>query len=269
MQQVGARPSLVNYLRDLWRHRSFLLTMASADFVSRHQQNVLGQIWVLLNPVLLGTAYYLVFGLLLGTDKGTDNYVAFLMIGLFAFLFLSSGMNYGAKSLVGNMGVVRALRFPRVVLPIAVVMTELLVSLPAFLIAAVLVVVTGGTPTWTWLLYPVAIFILYGLTTGIAMIAAVVVYQFRDTSNLVPLITRMLRYVSGVFFVIPAYAGGVLGLVLAYQPVAVVLTMLRQTLMEDVPLTWPVWAFSMGWALLFLVVGFIVFWRSEASYGRQ
>lgn len=270
LQQVGVRPSLGVYIRDVWRHRSFLLTMSSADFVARNQDNYLGQIWSVLSPLLLGAAYYLVFGVMLGTTLGTEgNYVPFLMIGLFAFIFISSAMNHGAKSLVSNMNVVRALRFPRVVLPVAVVMTQFFAAIPAFGIAMIVAVFSGERITWSWLLYPVAILITYVMTTGVAMFGAALVYRIRDAANLIPLITRMLRYVSGVFFVIPAYTSGIVGVIMAYQPVAVVLTMLRQTLMEGFELTLTVWLVSIGWAVGLFVIGFIVFWQAEGTYGRR
>ncbi len=270
MERVGIRPKLRTYLRDVWAHRGFLMTMSSADFVARHQQNYLGQIWTVLNPLLLGAAYYIVFGKILRTDKGAeDNFVQMLIIGLFSFLFIAAGMNYGAKALIGNMNVVRALRFPRVVLPISVVITELLAALPAFFVAMIVAVVAGEPVTWKWLLYPVAIMIVYVMTTGLAMIAAAFVYRVRDAANLIPLMTRMLRYVSGVFFVLPAYTSGVGGFLLQYQPVSVSLTMMRQALMESFELTWAVWLTAGGWAIGLFFVGFVVFWRSEATYGRQ
>jgi len=270
--QVGVRPPLRSYIRDVWRHRGFLVTMSSADFVARHQQNYLGQIWSVLNPILLGAAYYIVFGLILQTTVGAEtNYVPFLMVGLFAFIFISAGMNHGAKSLIGNLNVVRALRFPRVVLPISVVMTEMFAALPAFAIAMLIAAISGEPVSWEWLLYPVAILIVYVMTTGIAMIGAALVYRVRDAANLIPLITRMLRYISGVFFVVSAYTSGVAGAIMYYQPVAVVLTMLRQTLIggEGFALTLDVWLVSMGWAVGFFLIGFVVFWWAEATYGRQ
>ncbi|MGB3762008.1 MAG: ABC transporter permease [Ornithinimicrobium sp.] len=270
LQQVGVRPGFGAYIHDVWRHRSFLLTMSSADFVAKNQDNYLGQIWSILSPLLLGAAYYLVFGVMLETTRGAvDNYVPFLITGLFAFLFISAGINNGAKSLTSNMNVVRALRFPRVVLPVAVVMTQFFVALPAFGIAMVVAVVTGEPITWNWLLYPVAILITFVMVTGLAMIGAALVYRIRDAANLLPLITRLLRYVSGVFFVIPAYTSGVIGAVMAYQPVAVVLTMLRQSLMQGFELTLSVWLASIAWAVAFFLIGFVVFWQAEGTYGRK
>ncbi len=270
LELVGVRPPLGAYLRDVWRHRSFLLTMATADFISRHQQSFLGQIWLLLNPLLQGAAYWLIFGgVILDTRKGADNYIGFLLIGLFMFLFVASGINNGAKALTGNMGLVRALRFPRVILPIAVTLTELFAALPAFAVALLVALLTGEKPAWSWLLYPVAILIAFVMTCGISMLAARLVYFVRDLANLVPLITRVLRYTSGVFFVISANATGLLGAVLMYQPVAAALTIIRESVLAEFPLDGSVWAAATAWAVVFFVSGLIVFWRGEATYGRQ
>jgi teichoic acid transport system permease protein len=268
LQPMGVRPPFGQYVRDVWGKRHFLFTLSAANFVARHQNNYLGQLWAVLNPLLLGAAYWLIFGKLLGTDDGTTNYVGFLTIGLFTFMFVSAGFNYAAKALVDQLSLVRALRFPRALLPISVVLTEMFASLPAFALLLILAVLTGERPDWKWLLFPVAILIVTLTTTGLGLLSARFVHGARDLSNLIPLLTRMLRYVSGVFFSVTAYASGLLGDILAYQPVAVSLTMVRETLLAEAPLSWSTWAWASGWAVGLFAVGFVVFWRAEASYGR-
>ena len=276
LAQVGVRPPLPRYLGDLWRHRHFLVTMSAADSVARHQNNYLGQFWALLSPLLLGVAYFLIFGLLLPVRGNVENFVAFLIIGLFTFLFMSAGFNYAAKSLVSNTALVRSLRFPRAVLPISTVLAELLASVPAFSILLVLALATGERPGWKWLLFPVAIALVATMSMGLGLITARLVHGARDLANLVPLTTRMLRYVSGIFFPVAFFAeqladrldAPLLVDVLSLQPIAVSLTMVRETLLGEFPLTWQTWAFSGGWSLLFLLLGLVLFWRGEATYGR-
>lgn len=278
LQQVGVRPGLGSYLKDLWRHKSFLLTMSAADSVARHQNNYLGQLWAVLNPLLLAFAYFLIFGLLLRTGQGVENFVAFLTIGLFTFIYMSAGWNYAAKSLVSNVAMVRALRFPRAILPLSVVLAELLAALPAFLVLIVIALLTGERPQPSWLLFPVAILVVAMTTAGMGLMSARLVHGARDLANLVPIITRMLRYTSGVFFSVTAYADLLVDEygqqfrpvadALIYQPVAVSLTMVRETLLAELPVRWETWAFASGWAVLLLLVGIVVFWRGEADYGR-
>lgn len=277
LEQVGVRPRFGRYVGDLWRHRQFLLTMAQGDFLARHQNNYLGLLWSILNPLLLAAAYFLIFGVLLRVVRGdVENYVAFLTIGLFVFLFVSAGLNYAARSLLDNTALVRALRFPRVVLPLSVVLTQLISTAPAFLILVVIALSTRERPSWEWVLFPVSVGVVGVVTAGLGLLAARLLHEVRDAANLIPLITRMLRYVSGVFFPVAFFAQDAvergapqwIAITLEYQPIAVSLTLVRETLMDELAVSPVTWAVSLGWAVLLFGAGFVVFWRAEATYGR-
>lgn len=266
----GVRPPLGRYIRDTWRQRSFMWTLSSAQSYARNQDNYLGQLWIILNPLLLAAAYYLIFGQLLGLTGGTDNYVAFLIIGLFLFIYSASSMNSSAKAISGNLNLVRSLRFPRCVLPLSVTLTEFISALPSLAVIVVLVLVTGESITAAWLLFPVAIGLTLLINAGISLIVARVVHTSRDLRNLVPLLVRLLRYVSGVFFSIEHYAGqGALGIVMQYQPFALILDIARQALLGETALNATSWFVAAGWAIVLPVVGLIFFWRAEATYGRN
>ena len=269
LARVGVRPPFLDYVGQMWAHRHFLLTLSHAGFVARHQNNYLGVLWSVLNPLLFGAAYWLIFGQLLGTTGKVENYVAFLLAGLFTFIFFSAGFNHAAKSMVQNTGLVRALRFPRAILPFSVVITELIAGLPAFAILLLAALATGETPSLKWLLFPLALLIAGMITLGIGMITARIVHAARDVGNLVGLATRVLRYVSGVFFPIADYAGhGLIGTVMMYQPVAVMMTLVRESLLGEFPPDLTSWLVGAAWGVGLCAVGFVVFWRAEASYGR-
>lgn len=281
LTKVGVRPPLGRYIADIWRRRSFLRALAIGDFFARHQNNYLGLIWSLLNPLLLGVAYFIVFGLLLNTRGNVDNFIAFLISGLLVFMYISGAMNYAGRSMIDNLALVRSLRFPRVIVPLAVSMAELLAALPALAVIVVVVLATGVMPTWTWLLFPVGILIVVTMITGLGLLLARVIHEVRDVANLLPLSTRMLRYMSGVFFPVSFFAHEMVSnhnlplwvaWIFEYQPIAVALSLSREALLSDsepeVDLNWITWAVGSGWAILFLVVGFILFWRREADYGR-
>ncbi|SOC58097.1 ABC transporter permease [Ornithinimicrobium cerasi] len=274
LRQVGLRPTLPAYLRDVWGHRHLMWSMAKGEFLSQHQDNYLGILWAVINPILLGVSYYLIFGVLLDLRRDVDNFVSFLTIGLFTFTLISAALTSGSKAVLGKVGMMRALSFPRVLLPVVVVLAELVSSLPAFAVLLGIAVVSGEPVTLKWLLFPVALVIVSVMGLGMSMIAARVVHAWRDTANLVPLLVRLLRYVSGVFFSIPARLAAVDGVpvvvsvALQYQPAAVALDVVRETLMASYPLQWQTWTAASGWALLFLVGGFLLFWRGEGTYGR-
>ncbi len=270
LERGGVRPPLGQYLKETWRQRRFLWTLSSAQSYARNQDNYLGQLWSVLNPLLLAGAYWLIFGQLLGTDEGTTNYVAFLVIGLLLFVYSSGTMTSASKAISGNLSLVRSLRFPRCVLPLSVTLTEFIAFLPSLAVILVLTLVTGEPITVYWLLFPVAILLTLFINAGIALIVARVVHTSRDLRNLVPLAVRLLRYVSGVFFSISAYAGdGLVGTIMQYQPFALVLDIARQALLREAAFNPTSWLVALGWAILLPVFGMIFFWRAEATYGRN
>lgn len=275
--KVGIRPGLFQYVRETWQRRSFLVTLAQGDFIASTQNNLLGIVWSVLNPLLLGVAYLFVFGLLLDLGQGVGDFITFLTTGLFTFIYISGGLNYGARSMTSNISLVRSLRFPRIILPLSVSLSQFIATVPAFAVLIIIALARGQRPSVEWLLFPVSLFVVGVLTTGLGMIAARLVHEVRDASNLIPLLTRMLRYVSGVFFPVAEFARAALerglpewgALLLQYQPLAVSLTLVRETLMGEYAVDPVTWMVASGWAVLLFGVGVVVFWQAEATYGRS
>ncbi|GAA5159961.1 ABC transporter permease [Ornithinimicrobium tianjinense] len=275
LQQASVRPGLVGYARELWSYRGLMWALARGEFVTAHRDNYLGLLWSVLTPLLLGASYYLVFGLLLGTSRGIEHFITFLTSGLFTYSLFAVSLTSGSKALLNKRGMMRSLQFPRVMLPIVTVLAAFVGQLPAFGVLLVLAFwEQGWTLPWTVLLLPVALLIVTTMGLGLAMLTSRLVHAVRDLANLMPLVVRLLRYVSGVFFSVelqlerigdaPAWVAATL----TYQPAAVSLTMVRETVMTTEELDPTTWLVSVGWAVLFLVVGFVVFWRGEGSYGR-
>lgn len=270
LERSGVRPKLGHYLRDLWRHRRFLWTLSSAQSYARNQDNYLGQLWSVLNPLMLAGAYYLIFGLLLGTDAGTTNYVGFLVVGLFLFLYSAGNLTASSKSISANLSLIRSLKFPRALMPLSATLTEFVAVLPTFGVLIVLMFATGESLTVEWLLFPVVVVLHLLINAGLGLITARLVHSSRDLRNFVPLAVRLLRYISGVFFSIDAYAGsGALGIIMKYQPFAVVLDIARQSLLGEAEVHATSWLVALGWAIVLSVIGLIFFWRAEATYGRN
>jgi teichoic acid transport system permease protein len=270
LHPLGRRPGLIAYTKDLWRRRSFVWVMATSQSFGKNQNNYLGQLWGVLNPLLLAVVYFLVFGVLLGTTDGVDNYPGFLVIGIFIFTYIASSLQAGANSVLSNVGLIRALKFPRAVLPLSVTLSELVTLLPALGVMVVLVAVSGDPITWQWLAVIPALALTHVFNTGAAFILARVVVGARDLRNIVPVAIRLLRYVSGVFYSIAHYVDqGLLGAIMYYQPVAVYLNLVRSALLEQFDASWDLWVAGGAWALVAIVAGYVLFWQAEERYGRD
>jgi teichoic acid transport system permease protein len=270
LARIDQNPSFSEYVRRLWRRRAFVVELAKARAYRRHQSNYLGQLWAVLDPLLLAGSYFLIFGLLLRTDRGVDNFIGFLTVGIFIYSFIAATTTSGAKSITGNQNLVRGVRFPRAALPVSVAMSEILTLLPALGVLLVILLLTGEPLTWKLALLPASVVVMFVFCIGVSLLAARAVASWRDAANFIPVGVRLMRYASGVMFSIAAYAGhGLVGTVMQYQPVAVYLELVRSSVLAETAMTPTLWAFAAGWAVVFLGAGIVLFWRAEHRYGGE
>ncbi|MGX7762731.1 ABC transporter permease [Streptomyces angustmyceticus] len=272
----GARPSLPEYTRQLWHRRHFITSFASAKLTAMYTTAKLGQLWQVLTPLLNAAVYYLIFGVLIGTKRGVPDYVPFLVTGVFVFTFLQNSVMAGTRAISGNLGLVRALHFPRACLPISFCLAQLQQLLYSMGVLAVILLCFGQVPTWSWLLVVPALTLQFVFNTGLAMVMARLGAKTPDLAQLMPFIMRTWMYASGVMFSISVILQGkhlpqFVVVLLNGNPAAVYIDLMRFALIDSFTakqLPPHVWAFAAGWALLASVVGFVYFWKAEERYGR-
>jgi teichoic acid transport system permease protein len=270
----GARPGLGDYVRQLWARRHFISAFARAKVSAQYTQAKLGQLWQVMTPLLNAAVYYLIFGLLLHTSKGVDNFIAFLVTGVFIFTFTQSSVMSGVKAVSGNLGLIRALHFPRASMPIAFTLMQLQQLLMSMLVLFSIVLMTGEVPTWSWLLTIPALFLQSVFNAGLALAMARLGSKMTDLAQLMPFILRTWMYMSGVMYSISHFAAsapGFVKLLLDLNPAAVYIDLMRFALISSytaAQLPPHVWGLALGWALVAGVGGFVYFWKAEEQYGR-
>lgn len=274
LPRLGARPPITDYLRRLWGRRHFTLELARSRFRAENEQYRLGIAWVVIRPSLNALVYGTVFSLILaGSRSRPDNFVPYLLCGVFVFSFFTSNLSDGSKSIVGSLGLMRTLHFPRVVLPLSKVLQNLMALGPTMLVLAVLVLLTGGSLRWSWLLVFPALFLMFFFCLGVAMVAARLTIHVRDITNLIPFVNRLFFYLSGIFFSIaklPDTVPDTVRTVLVYNPTAVYISLVRHGMLGiDEGYNYAtIWLAAFLWAAVLCIGGFIFFWRAEERYGR-
>ncbi|WP_277440856.1 ABC transporter permease [Streptomyces sp. SPB162] len=270
----GARPGLVEYTRQLWGRRHFINEFAKARTQAQYTDARLGQLWQVMTPLLNAAVYYLIFGLLLGTDRGVDNFIAFLVTGIFIFTFTQSSIMSGVKAVAGNLGLIRALHFPRASMPIAFTLMQLQQLLMSMLVLFSIVLMTGEVPTWSWLLAVPALFVQSVFNAGLALAVARLGSKMTDLAQLMPFILRTWMYTSGVMYSIANFtkdAPYFVRVLLDVNPIAVYIDLMRFALIDSVTaeqMPPHVWAVAVGWAVVAGVGGYVYFWKAEEKYGR-
>lgn len=262
-------PPLSKYLKQTWQRRDFIMELARARNTAEYSDSLLGRIWQLLTPLLNAAIYFFIFGILLGTKKGIENYTTFLVAGVFVFNFMQVAVTIAANALPKNQLLIQAIHFPKLVLPLAAVVQQIQQYLVSLAVLIVIVLLTGEPVTLMWLAMPVVLILQILFTTGLGLIFARWGANTRDIKQLLPFFTRTWRYVSGVFFSITVFTATFADWVstaLVLNPGAVYIDLVRDSLMTSQTNEPIIWIMGVFWAFLFFLVGLIYFYRGEKKY---
>ncbi|MFJ8667314.1 ABC transporter permease [Streptomyces sp. NPDC093600] len=272
----GARPGLFEYIRQLWGRRHFILAFSQAKLTAQYSQAKLGQLWQVVTPLLNAMVYFLIFGLILEADRGMSRevYVPFLVTGVFVFTFTQSSVMAGVRAISGNLGLVRALHFPRASLPISFALQQLQQLLFSMIVLIAIAVAFGSYPSLSWLLMIPALVLQFLFNAGLAMIVARMGAKTPDLAQLMPFIMRTWMYSSGVMFSIPVMLADQpawIADLLQYNPAALHMDLIRFALIDGYVsdnLPPHVWFATLAWSVLVGLGGFVYFWKAEERYGR-
>jgi teichoic acid transport system permease protein len=260
----GLRP----YLAAMWSRRSYILFVSRSTLREKQMNSVLGNLWHLLNPILQIGVYFLIFGVVLEVDRGVDNFITFLTIGTLTFTFCQRSTLSAAGSVVKNLGLIRAVNFPRAILPVTSTLTETLAMLPSILLIGFVAVTSGETPSPRWLLLIPTMAVLAVFNLGAAMYAARATSVVRDVQQILPFVFRILLYASGVLFNATEYADGSYRWLFTLNPLYAFITIARWTILGG-DVSSSLFASAGLWTIGITVTGFLWFRAGEASYGRS
>jgi ABC-2 type transport system permease protein len=257
-------------------------TLAVTEFKLRFFGSVLGYIWTLLRPLMLFGVLLVVFTKFVHLGNGTRDYSVILLMNIVVFSFFAEATGGSVSSLVDRENLVRKIQFPRMVVPLAVVLNSyfnLLLNLSAVVIFALI-----GTSTFAkgihvrlaWLEAPALLLFLGIFVTGVAMLLSALYVRFRDVRPIWEVVAQALFYASPVIYVIEKIPEPPLQKFVMANPVAVVLTQLRHAVIDP---NAPSAAYAAGgWghlvipiAMVFVVfvVGFWLFNREAPRIAEQ
>jgi teichoic acid transport system permease protein len=270
LYRVGLALPIPDYVRELWRRREFAYSVPLGELRAQNQDTALGQLWHLINPLLMVAVYYFIFGVVLdaGGRGGVENFIAFLLVGVITFEYTRKTMQAGSRMIVKNRKLVQSINFPRAILPVSALVSETISYFWAIPVMWVLLLLTGVEISATWLLVAPIVLVQAVFNLGAAMIVARISFHFRDVAQFLPYVMRIWFYMSGVIFpvtaaLVPEWALPYLRLNPAYN----FIEMAREAFIHGrfVP---QYWLMGIGWALVSFLLGFWIFRRAEAEYGR-
>jgi teichoic acid transport system permease protein len=192
-------PPLGPYVREAWRRRSFANELSRTKLRAQHYNTAFGQLWLVLNPLLLACVYFVLVDIVRG-GSSRPGFFAHLVAGIFAYHLVSDAVRDGTKSVVSGGRLILNSAFPRVLLPLASVVSAFKRFLSTVAIYVPLHLASGLSvgPELLWAIPLVALLIV--LSSGAAMIVAALQVYFRDLKNLMPYMLRLGLYVSPILY---------------------------------------------------------------------
>jgi ABC-2 type transport system permease protein len=203
-----------------WRRSVDLLyLMSTTNFKKSYFGTVLGYLWSLARPLMLFGVLLAVFTHVFHLGTQVPHYPVFLLFDIVLFGFFQEATTIAVGSIVGHEGVVRKTQFPRLVIPLSVVLTSLFNLGLNLVVAFVFVLAFGVSPAWSWLLVVAVLAVLFTITTAVAMIVSSLFPRFRDVAIIWSVLAIVLFYATPVLYPITAVSQTFRN-VIAFNPLA-------------------------------------------------
>jgi lipopolysaccharide transport system permease protein len=242
--------------REYKRKKDLLLLLTKKEITLRYKRTVLGIFWSLLNPILLAIVFFVAFKYFLKIQM--ENYTFFFLSGLFPWNCFAASVTMSTGILIGNVNLIKKIRFPRYFLVIAMILAQLVNFLFALPIMVGFSWFYGKGPGISWLLaVPVLIIIQCVATTGICLAISMMNAYFRDMEYIIEVVISLLFWMTPIvynFEMIPeAYRGYFI-----FNPLAYLVPAWRDIFISNV-IDWGNIGISLGSALIFFFLGILVF----------
>ena len=251
-------------LGELWAYRELIAFLAIRDVKVRYKQAVLGMFWALLQPLAGALVFTVVFGRIADLPSDGIPYPVFAFVGVTVWTYFTTSVTTAMSSLVGNVGLVTKVYFPRMAAPIAAVLPGLLDMGISLLLLVPLLVYYDVTPGPALLVLPLCLVVLVALAFGVGLILATLNVRYRDVKGVSSLLLQLWLFASPV-----AYASSVVegrwGPFYDLNPMAGLIDAFRWSLLDG-PTPSPGALVSLAVIAVLLVIGLAVFAREERRF---
>jgi ABC-2 type transport system permease protein len=215
-----------------WRRSAELLyVIAVNDFKRTYFGTALGYLWSLARPLMLFGVLLAVFTQVFRVGSQVPHYPVLLLFNIVLFGFFQEATGMAVSSIVSQEGVVRKTQFPRLVIPLAVVLTAFFNLVLNLVVVFVFVLAFGVTPMWTWLLFPVILLALIAITIAVSMIVASLYPRFRDVAIIWTVFSTVLFYATPVLYPVEKVPGTLRDIILL-NPLAPLFVLARKWIID-------------------------------------
>jgi lipopolysaccharide transport system permease protein len=265
---VSIRPSgggAGNALGELWEFRELLYFLTKKELQVRYKQSFFGAGWAVLQPIGLTAIFSLIFGRLVSVPSEGVPYPLYVLTGMTVWIFVATGTAQAAASLVGESELVTKVYFPRLVIPLAKILSWLVDLVIATVVLVIVAGLYGRWPPIQVLTVPLWVAIAIGTVVGVGVLASAVNVKYRDVVAVLPLAIQVWLFLSPVAY--PAtLVHGSLKYLYALNPMVSAIGGMRWAMLgTPLPAAGQI-AVSVGAVAIVLGAAFVYFRRTERYF---
>lgn len=260
-------------LSQILRFKDLLFLFVRRDFVSVYKQTILGPIWFFVQPVITAITYAIIFGMLADISTEGVNPILFYMCGITLWNYFSDTLSKTADTFTANASVFGKVYFPRMIVPLSVVLSNLVklgIQLLLFIAVWIYFLATDNTlhPNITILLVPFLILLMGFLGLGFGIIITSMTTKYRDLKFLITFGVQLLMYASPIVFPLslvsekyPQYK-----IFLLANPITSIIEAFKYAFLGVGEFNWLYLGYSLSFTVILLFIGLIVFNKVEKSF---
>jgi teichoic acid transport system permease protein len=257
-------PPLRPYFTELWRRRYFAAELSRATMRAANTRTFFGQVWLILNPLLLAFVYYVLVNIL-SHRAGGLAYLNHLVAGVYGYYYVSGAITTGATSVIGSGALISNMVFPRLLMPLSAMRTAFFRFLPTLPVYLILHAIAGGPWSWSMLLAVYFFACMTLLGAGLAAVFAASEVFFRDTTSFLPYILRLWLYLSPVIWYAEQVPARIAPL-MRFNPLYSMLGGWTDLMVRGhIPAT-RTWTTAAAWGMTVFIVGSLFFISREREF---
>lgn len=263
---VTGLPELRPYIAALVERRRFMWHLARTDLKAEHYDTAIGQLWVILDPLLTAAVYFLFRSVIKpsGNAANRNAILSHLVWAVFFFTYTSNAISSGAKSVLQGRQLILNASFPRAALPMVAILKSLLDFVPTLVVYFVLHAILRQPFGLSLLVLPLLIALQTVFNMGLGLLLAPLMVFYRDTGGFLPYVTRLWLYVTPALYTIAEIPKALLAF-LRWNPLYPLFGALEQVFKGHFPSTGYVLG-AAAWAFGTFFVGAVVFLARERDF---
>lgn len=259
-------------LKEIWAYKDLLILFVKRDFVAQYKQTILGPVWHIIQPIFTSLMFLLVFGKIVSVPTdGIEPPLLFFLSGVTIWNYFSSCLTATSNTFVTNAGIFGKVYFPRLVIPISTVLSNMIRFGIQFLLLFILIIWFGiqkGNFYFglSWLLIPLLVLMMAGIGLGLGIIISSLTTKYRDFSVLISFAVQLLMYATPVAYPLSFLKTKSFAAWIAWNPLSPILEAFRFALFGTGTINMNALGFSFVFMLTTLLIGMFVFSKVEKTF---